>query len=236
MRIRVVLVEPRYEGNVGAVARLIRNFGAEELVLVRPCRLGAEARKRAMHAADILDAAETTEDLGAAVRDADFVVGTSAINTASEKRFARISVTPRDLARRLATMDGLVALVFGREDYGLYDSELAVCDLLVTIPASSVYPILNVSHAATIVLYELFAAKAPKRRPRPASGLEKEKLHNALTDLLRATDYPAHKDARTRIMFRRLMGRAVPSKWEFHALMGVFQRATKRIKRLEEKD
>ena len=67
------------------------------------------------------------------------------------------------------------------------------------------------------------------------SGVEKEKLHSAFADLLDATDYPAHKIGRTRIMFRRMMGRAVPSAWEFHALMGVLQRATKRIRRLERK-
>lgn len=233
VRVRVVLVEPHHEGNVGAVARAMRNFDTDELALVRPCRIGAEARRRAMHAVDILEAATTMEDFGAVVRAADFVVGTSGIDTASEKRFARISVTPRALAERLALMDGTVALVFGREDYGLFEAELAECDLLVTIPASPVYPILNVSHAAAIVLYELFAAKATRRSPRKASGLEKEKLHEALGALLDATDYPAHKRRRTSVMFRRLVGRAAPSKWEFHALMGVFQRATKRIRRLE---
>ena len=235
MRVRVVLVEPRHEGNVGAVARAMRNFGAGELVLVKPCRLGIEARKRAMHGIDILEAAKTTEDFETAVRDADLVVGTSGVDTAREKRFARISVTPGDLAERLAPMQGAAALVFGREDYGLFDAELAECDLLVTIPASPGYPILNVSHAAAIVLYELYAANAPRRPSRRASGPEKERLHEALAALMDATDYPAHKRGRTSIMFRRLLGRAVPSKWEFHALMGVFQRATKRIEGLEGK-
>lgn len=232
--IRVVLVEPKNEGNIGAVARAMRNFDVEDLVLVNPCPIGDEARKRAMHAVEVLERARTLKQLDAAVKDADLVVGTSGIDTKSEKRFARIAITPRDLAQRVAPMGGTVALLFGREDYGLYEKELSKCDLLVAIPASKEYPILNISHAATIVLYELFAAKATKKGPRPASGLEKEKLHEALSALLQATNYPAHKDARTKIMFRRLMGRAVPSKWEFHALMGVLQRATKRIKKLEE--
>ncbi len=230
---RVVLVEPKNEGNVGAVARAMRNFDVEDLVLVNPCPISDEARKRAMHGADILEAARRVKTFEAAVKGADLVVGTSGIDTESEKRFARIAVSPRDLAARLAPMDGPVALLFGREDFGLLDEELQICDLLVTIPASKAYPILNLAHAATIVLYELFAAKAPKRPRREASGLEKERLHEALAELMDATDYPAHKLARTKVMFRRLMGRAVPSKWEFHALMGVLQRATKRIKRLE---
>jgi tRNA/rRNA methyltransferase len=231
--IRVVLVEPKNEGNVGAVARAMKNFGVEELVLVRPCRLGGEARKRAMHGVDILAAAKTVADLESAVNRADLIVGTSGVNTLSEKRFARIAMTPRDLASRIERTHGTVALLLGREDFGLLDDELLRCDVLVTIPASEEYPILNVSHAAAILLYEVFGSTAPRRNTRTSSGLEKEKLHGALSDLLDATEYPVHKKTRTKVMFRRLVGRAIPSKWEFHALMGVFQRATKRIRRLE---
>ena len=112
--VRVVLVEPKNEGNVGAVARSMRNFGAEDLVLVNPCRLGAEARRRAMRGIEILEAARKVGDLDAALKDTDFVAGTSGIDTESEKRFARISVTPRDFASRVAKMDGRVSLLFGR--------------------------------------------------------------------------------------------------------------------------
>lgn len=232
-RVRVILVEPKSEGNVGAVARAMRNFGARDLVLVKPCPLGDEAYKRAMHGVEILQAAKMADSLESATKGADLVVGTSGIDTRSEKRFARISIAPRELGTRVAPMQGTVAIAFGREDFGLFEPELARCDLFVTIPAAADYPILNLSHAATIVLYELFAARVGSRARREASGLEKEKLHEALASLLDATDYPVHKRARTKVMFRRLVGRAVPSKWEFHALMGVLQRSTKRIERLE---
>lgn len=228
-------MEPKNEGNVGAVARAMRNFAADDLVLVRPCALGDEARRRAMHGADVLERARTVDDFAAAVREADLVVGTSGIDTSSEKKFARIALAPADLAERIAPLDGTVALVFGREDFGLFDEEVRACDVLVTVPASPDYPILNLSHAAAILLYEVFAARAPGRARRKASGAEKERLHRALAELMEATDYPPHKRDRTKVMFRRLMGRAAPSTWEFHALMGVLQRATKRIRRLEGK-
>lgn len=232
-RVRVVLVEPKNEGNVGAVARAMRNFAARELVLVSPCPIGDEARKRAMRGLPILEAATTFERFEDAIAGVGLVVGTSGIDTSSERRFARISIPPKDLANRVAPVDGTIALVFGREDFGLHDEELARCDLLVTVPASTEYPILNLSHAAAIVLYELHATAAPTKVLRKASALERDKLHAALTDLMEASEYPDYKRERTRIMFRRMMGRAVPTKWEFHALMGVFQRATKRIRRLE---
>lgn len=233
--IRVVLVEPKYGGNVGAVARAMANFGVEDLVLVGPVALDEEASRRAMHGRGILQAARIVPDLDAALREVDFVAGTSGITTESEKRFARISVTPRELAERIATIEGTVAVLFGREDFGLLDEELRRCDLLVTIPASSDYPILNISHAAAILLYEVCSPKAPSRQLRKASGFEKEKLYEVFRAFLDASDYPPHKRGRTETLFRRLLGRAVPSKWEFHALMGVFQGATKRILRLRGK-
>lgn len=232
-QVRVVLVEPKNEGNIGAVARAMRNFGARELVLVRPCEIGDEARKRAMHGLEILESAKTVDSFGEAAAGADLVVGTTGIDTTSEKHFSRIAIPPRDLAGRVDPLDGTVAVMFGREDFGLLEGEIAACDLLVKIPAAVEYPILNLSHAVAIVLYELHQARASRRSRREASGLEKEKLHEAFAALLEATDYPPHKRARTKVMFRRLVGRAVPSKWEFHALMGTITRATKRIERLE---
>src|SRR5205823_12443037 len=117
------------------------------------------------------------------------------------------------------------ALLFRREALGQLDEEHLRCDLLVPIHAAQPYPTLNLSHAATVLLYELFNAEVPNRPSRTMSGLEKEKLRSAFADLLDATDYPPHKIGRTRIMFRRMMRRAVPSGWEFHALMAVPQRA-----------
>lgn len=233
MDVRVIIAEPKHEGNVGAVARAMGNFGVKDLVLVRPCEIGEEARKRAMHATDILEAARVVDSLEGALAGADLAVGTSGIETGTEKHFARVAISPRELASRVAPVDGTIALLFGREDFGLFAEELAACDLLVTIPASKERPVLNLSHAAAILLYELSLPRASPPQRRPASGMEKEKLHRALASLLEVTEYPVHKRTRTTIMFRRLLGRAAPSKWEFHALMGVLQRATKRIQRLE---
>jgi len=231
--VAVVLVGPKNEGNVGAVARAMKNFGARRLVLVDPCPIGDEARKRAMHATDILDAAEVVGTFEEALNGLDLVAGTSGISTRSEKKFLRIALSPREFAAKTAAIDGTLGILFGREDFGLLDEELARCDVLVSIPSSPQYSILNLSHAAVVILYELFAAKRPKGPLRKASAAEKEVLHRTFAELMEATEYPPHKKVRTKVMFRRLVGRAVPSKWEFHALMGVIQRAGKRIRRLE---
>lgn len=231
-RYRIVLVEPREGGNVGAVARIMANLGYEDLVLVEPGSLEG-AYRRAMHGRRILKKAETAPDLQTAISDADFIVGTTAIPSVKEEAFHRHTLTPWDLAVRVQQVEGTVALLFGREDFGLSNEDLDRMDALVHIPSRPEYPVLNLSHAAGILLYELYKAEdvPALESPRPASGSEKERLHRTFGEFLAATNYPAHKRRRTAVLFRRLLGRAAPSKWEFHALMGVFRGATKAVRR-----
>lgn len=232
----VVLVEPKVEGNVGAVARGMANFGFHELVLLRPCPLGDEAFRRAKHGRPILERAEIVGTLSDALREVDLAVGTTGISTASDRAFHRKTVTPWRLADRLSNVEGRAALVLGREDYGLLNEELSRMDLLVHIPCHPDYPVMNLSHAGAVLFYELYRAEASSSDAERdlVSGLEKEKLMAAFSELLETTRYPSHKRRKTRIMFRRLMGRALPTKAEFHALMGALRQASKTVRRLSE--
>ena len=233
---RIILVNPRNDGNVGAVARSMGNFGFKELRLVSPCQLTEEAYKRAKHAGEILRQAVTFESLDRALDGTDLVVGTSGIVTSGEKHYVRIPLTPKEFAERVKDSEDVIAILFGPEDTGLLQEELMRCDILVNIPSSEDYPVLNLSHAAIIVMYELFQVKAKRPGgPRPTNEQEREKLFLFFDDLLDAVNYPAFRRERTKVMFRRLMGRAVPTKWEFHTIMGVLGDAAKRIKRLEPK-
>lgn len=224
---RVVLVEPLNDGNVGAIARAMKNFGLHELVLVRPCAIGEEAIKRAMHATDILTSASTVFTDEEALDKVDFVAATSGVDTKNDKNFARISMTPREFAEKVKGLNGSVAILFGREDFGLDKKLLRRCDFLITIPANPEYTILNISHAAAIVFHELFAPGVEKWKARETSELEREKLQEYFSMLLDTIDYPPHKKEKTKVMFRRLLGRSVPSTWEFHTLMGVLDGAIK---------
>lgn len=225
----VVLVEPKIAGNIGAVARVMKNFEMSELVLVNPCEIGDDAVKRAKWGKDVLYSARTANTLDEALSSVDFVIGSSSIDTESDKKFARISADPRESLDKVADLDGTVALLFGREDYGLLTDELAKCDLLIKIPANDEYPVLNISHAVAVILYEAYLSGVVGKEKREASGREKELLHDRFRELLEITNYPQHKKKRTMVMFRRMMGRAVPSKWEYHALMGVLTRTLKRL-------
>jgi len=228
----VVLVEPQTAGNIGAVARLMGNFDFEELYLVNPVKIDDEAQKRAMHAKEILKKAELVEDYEGLVSKFSMVVGTSGINTENEKKFLRKAETPEKLSTSLSDYEGNVALVFGREDKGLNNKELTKCDRLVRIPASENYPILNLSHAVGIVLYEIFKekkGKIVKKEDRLSEENERELLIQKFSDILEEIRFPEHKYEKTEVMFRKILGRASLTKWEYHRLMGVFSQILKEI-------
>lgn len=221
----VILVEPKYEGNVGFVARAMKNFGLTKLRIVK-FSIGDESCRMAMHAKDVLENAKIVNTFEEGIKNLDYVVGTSGIVNLNEKRHIRNPLTLKEFAEKIYEMNGRIGLVFGREDYGLYNNELEKCDIVVTVPCDENYPVMNLSHAAALFFYEL-GKKRIIKKPTEASGFEKEKMHEYFSKLLDEINYPKHKKTGTKTMFRRIIGRAGLSKWEFHALIGVFSRAIK---------
>jgi tRNA (cytidine32/uridine32-2'-O)-methyltransferase len=152
--IRIVLVNTSHPGNVGAVARAMKNMGLGKLYLVAPRQFPDEqATWRAVSAADILESAVVTDTLQEAVGDCRFVVGTSARG----RRIPWPLLDPRRCAERMdgESEQGEVAVLFGREDRGLTNDELKVCNLHLNIPTSGDYSSLNLAMAVQVVCYEL---------------------------------------------------------------------------------
>jgi len=239
--IDVVLVRPKEDGNVGAVARLARNFGADRIVLVAPrARIGTEARRRAMGGLSLLRTAVRLTNFERAVADADFVVGTTDMSTGRSNAYLRRSVSPERLGDMIRTLDGKVALVFGPEDNGLSRDELHRCDLIVHIPSRREFPTLNLSHAAAIVLYAVHRARGPddpETTPAPETvelnGPEKELFLERLGALLTRTGYPRHKRRGLILLFRRVLGRATPSEAELRMMLGLFKSYGRALDRKE---
>jgi len=210
----------------------MRNFDFKNLILVNPCKLDDECYARAMHANDILDEAKLFDSYKDAIKKIDYLVATSSIETQNDKKHLRNAITVDALSEKLISLEGDIGIVFGREDYGLFNEEIAECDALLKIPTSESYLSLNLSHAVGIVLYSLFIRKNTLDKEKVVIGnIEKQKLYSFFKELLEEINYPCHKKEKTEIMFKRLMGRATPSKWEYHTLMGVFSQALNRIKR-----
>ena len=230
-RIDVVLVRPKEDGNVGAVARAARNFGVDRLLFVAPrAPLGAEARRRAMGGLSLLRTARKVSTFQRAVEESDLVVGTTDMSTGRSSAYLRRSISPERLGELLLPVTGRVSVVFGPEDNGLSRTELAHCDALVHIPARRDFPTLNLSHAVAVVLYAIHRARGttdPETTPAPLelelNGKEKELFLARMEALVTRTDYPAHKRRGLILLFRRVMGRATPTEAEYRMMLGLFR-------------
>ena len=156
--IKIVLIQTFHPGNIGATARAMKNMGLKQLCLVQPKAFPHErAGWRAASAGDLLDNAVVTETLEEAIADCGLVVGTSARG----RRIPWPLVNPRVCAERVypELAEHPVALVFGREDRGLTNDELQMCNLHVNIPASEDYTSLNLGMAVQVITYELRMAQ-----------------------------------------------------------------------------
>ena len=164
MKAIVILVESQGEENIGFIARAMKNFGLNELILVSPKanHLSGTTKSRAMHAVDILKKATVVKSLKKALKQVDFAVATTSKTTKNEKLF-RTALSAKKFAEKFSGSKGIYGLVFGTESIGLSNEQIKQCDFIVSIPASHKYRSMNLSHAATILFYELFQSKSQKK-------------------------------------------------------------------------
>jgi len=226
--VRVVLVEPQYEGNVGLVARTMKNFGLRDLWLVKPkVKLGVTAEAFSSHARDVLSSSNRVDTFDEALEDVSYVVGTTSIFGRRPSNVLRTVVTPEEFARRVARIRGKVAILFGREDIGLLNSELEKCDLSVTIPADQAYGVLNMAVASAIMFYELYKASTKPRASfvDEADHKSRAMLSRLFSQLCLQAKLPPHKRRLALRAFRNITARAFISRRELTLLMGVFRKA-----------
>jgi len=235
-QIRVVLVRPQVAGNIGAVARAMENFAAGQLVLVQPKTnpTHREALERSTHGEHRLHSARIVETLEQALDGVVFAIGTSRRRGPVHQES---DYSSRDLGKLVAEHvgDGDVALLLGTEDNGLSREDLLACDAVVQIPAGPEYPTLNLSHAATICLYEAFLGlagagvgeqpgTARRGRTDPADLALMERLMSKLQHALLTIGY-LHAEKPDHLMFpiRAILSRANLTRGEAQILIGLAQ-------------
>ena len=238
--IRIVLVNTTHPGNIGGVARAMKNMGLTRLYLVAPERFPDEqAVWRAAAAGDLLDSAVITATLEEAIGDCQFVVGTSA----RERRIPWPLLDPRQCAARIGAVCGReqVAIMFGREDRGLTNEELQLCNLHLHIPTSDAYSSLNLAMAVQIVCYELrmlllqdqLHASEDEQWDTPFCTLENlERFYLHLEQTLTAIEFldpAAPRQLMARL--RRLYGRVRLDEMELNILRGILTETQKWVER-----
>jgi tRNA (cytidine32/uridine32-2'-O)-methyltransferase len=228
--IRVVLVNPSHPGNIGGVARAMKNMCLSRLYVVAPQRdvLASDARARAVNALDVLEQAVVVATLEEAIAECGLVVGASA-------RLRTIpwpTYDPHDGAQQVISLAQTtqVALVFGREDTGLHNDELEKCQSLIHIPANSDYSSLNLVAAVQVLVYEVHMASLALRGKRVeviadnplATAAEVEGLFQHFeTTLTHIQFYDPNNPKQLFRRLRRLFNRAQLDRMELNILRGI---------------
>lgn len=227
MSIRIVLVGTTHPGNIGAVARAMKNMGISDLALVNPKYFPHEdATARASGATEILDNAKVVTTLAEALTDCVYVAGASA----RSRTINWPSMGPRDCAERmlLESRQGKVAAVFGPEKTGLHNDDLDLCHTLLTIPTVPGFSSLNLAMAVQVLTYELRVASTLDAGPAfeseapPASADEMEHFYSHLEQVLKDIQFldPANPRFLMRRM-RRMFIRTRPDKNEINIWRGI---------------
>ncbi len=229
--IRIVLVRPKFPGNMGSVARILANTGLSDFAIVKPAVPvdSQDARRLSARAEPILLAAHIVDELSDALGGMTQVVGTTARKGLYREQHA---YTPRQFAKKFAHTHRPTAILFGPEDQGLSNEDLLHCDATLTIPTHENYPSLNLSHAVMVVAYELFVAcqkteivpakNHANSEPADAAVLDvmMKKLEKSLTTIgYLDPDNPQH----LLIALRTILGKANLTRQEAQILIGLAQ-------------
>ncbi len=217
--ISIILVEPENPGNLGAVARVMKNFDVENLIVINPkCDVkDVEALKRSKQGLSVL---ENVTQMTLNELKFDYLIGTSA-KIGSDYNIMRSPVLSSEFADKLG-QESNIGIMIGRESSGLTNKELDLCDFIVHIPSSIKYPTLNISHSVTILLYELYKRK---NKIKPITREKKELIMNLFENLFSLLDFQT--DAKKDIQFKlwkKIIGKSLLSERESFLIMGLLRK------------
>ena len=238
--ITFVLMEPEVAGNVGAIARVMKNFGFKDLVIIDPkCDIKSiEAEGRAKHARDVLRRARIAKP--SVLKDFHTVIATTS-QLGTDYNIPRSPVTPDQLADILpegalsSSKSPNIAILFGREGIGLRNEEVLDADFVLTIPTQRGYPTLNLSHSVAIVAYEVSKHRSTRKVHSHiplATNLERRQLTKMLDEVLDRLDFATKERKETqKKVWKRVFSKSFMSKRESFAVMGFFRHLLNKLKR-----
>jgi tRNA/rRNA methyltransferase/tRNA (cytidine32/uridine32-2'-O)-methyltransferase len=231
--LRIVLMETSHAGNIGAAARAMKNMGLDDLWLVAPKSFpDDDATARASGAGELLASATVVADLDQALKGCGLIAAVSA----RQRSLAWPCKTPREAAAEIVarTANTTVALLFGREKYGLSNEELERCHLLISIPANPEYSSLNLAMAVQLLAYEIRLASGHNSLPPvsvdspPATAENMQRFYQHLEEVLLENGFLDPDNPRQLMRrLRRLFNRAVPDENEINILRGILSAVQK---------
>lgn len=238
--IRIILIEPREPGNMGSVARVVKGMGLSQLYFVNPVPFqNADAAWRMAHGAkDILKNCKVVPELKDALEGIQYLVGTT-----HRRRDVRLPppVPARNAAETIASIsqDKQIAILFGREDFGLSTDQLSLCQLTTSVPMATKNPSLNLAQAVQIIAYEVFVASLEDHAPTEIDYADVnvlEEFYGRVTRLLDKVGMtPYNDDWETYLKsLRRVFSRAPLEERDIATLDMIFSTTYRHIARLEQ--
>ena len=235
--VKVVLVGTTHPGNIGATARAMKNMGILDLALVEPKEFPSDvATFRSKAAKDILEKASVHISLEEAISECELVVGTSARG----RTVPWPVLNPREAAEEMhkSSLNGKVAIVFGREDRGLTNEELGLCNFHVHIPSDPEYSSLNLSQAVQILAYEIRLSYLQDRHVNEeywdvelANNEQTERLINHMDELMQEVNfYDVENPRKLLVRVRRFFKRSKIDVMEANIFRGLFATIQKKLK------
>ena len=234
--IKVVLVGTTHPGNIGATARAMKNMGIVNMALVEPKEFPSDiATYRSKAAKDVLENAEVFDTLKMAISDCELVIGTSA----RERKVPWPILNPKDASQEVSrgSLNNKVAVVFGREDRGLTNEELGLCNIHVHIPTDPEYSSLNLSQAVQIMVYEIRSAILENEGNDGnwdvefADNDQTERLISHMDELMQEVDfYEIDNPRKLLLRVRRFFKRSRLDVMEVNIFRGLFAAIQKKLK------
>lgn len=232
--VSVVLVKPSKPQNLGSIARVAMNFGVSDLIIVDPVLdltnpdHFSQIRAVARRAGTVIDSIKILDDLQT-VRDTyDFLIGTTA-RIGGDYNLRRVALPPEVLLSTDIRSENL-AVVFGREQHGLSNKEIGLCDLIITIPTDKTYPVMNLSHAVAIILYFLSQKfnekpqiKGIKPKHRAATYQERRQVLDYFGQVIQRSKYYPEKQRVAIQAFSNVISRGYVTGREVTTLCGVLK-------------
>jgi TrmH family RNA methyltransferase len=224
MKLRIILLKPQEDVNVGSICRAMKNFGFDELYIVDPiCELGKDARRFASHGLDVLEKAKIVSSFESSVNGCQYLVGTTG-KKGGAKTPKRKAITPDQLRDSLPG-EGRVAIVFGNEAHGIPNELLEKTDFVVRIPTNPDYPILNLAQSATIILYEMARKDFEKRvREKPLTRTLRKQLDKFTRYIVKDVYEQEHQQKFIYGALQRVYGKAMLSEQEGRRIISFYRK------------
>ncbi|MHA2397464.1 MAG: RNA methyltransferase [Promethearchaeota archaeon] len=252
IKFSIVLIRPKEVGNIGSVARVMRNFDFSDLFIFNP----SESKQKimsyythgfAMGGKDVLMNAKIIEienqvnyleNFKMLLDQFDLVIATTAKGTSSGN-IKRTAITPEELEIPLSPSTLKIGILFGRESRGLSNEEIRLTDIILRIPTGEEYPTMNLSHACGIVLYEIFKKitkvniGSTKNPVVLASREDRQLLLNIIKNIIEKLKIRTHRKEKVHLAFKNILERSFISQKELSLVTGLFSKVNKNLEDLD---